>query len=306
MPLFCTQPRRRVDALRMKKRTLMIVLATFVVTAIVGVLRLTGFSGAARGEQVTYEVLARRFHLGDGPCLRYLESGAVPEEESRAMADRLFDRGFSSQEFSDAIDVTFSWAKEREDARHAQSEVDELVAGAKENLSPAARLALFIKGDEELRKPFEFLVGADRVKADGLDAYERLPPERKALLRQQWERRPDLFIVSSIIPMLTRMRVRTTEQRLDELVTAVRRHIQLHGEPPRNLSALDRVPETSLLDGWANAFEYEPLAGGVRLISFGSDHSRDDRDAGNDLERVVLLDPNAVAPGRAAPESPVE
>ncbi|MGA9524047.1 MAG: hypothetical protein WBV82_21480 [Myxococcaceae bacterium] len=245
---------------------------------------------AARGKDVdSTEEMARRFHRGDGVCLRYLE-GEIPDEDVDALTEVLLEAGVTPDELSAAVGLMKQWGTEREATMHALPEVDEWYEVLTEDMTPTARLLLWIKGEELLRENIEKATSfTPAVDPEDQTTWAQTAEVRRAVLRAQWERRPDVFAIGGgAIQLIEQLNRRITVQRLDVLVTAIRAHVRERGALPASLSELGISDESALLDGWHKPFEVDRIPGGLRVFSVRFDDEVP--------EREVLLSPEVDQP----------
>jgi hypothetical protein len=239
------------------------------------------------------EAMARRYHVGEPPCLRYQEEGGVPEEKLTRAAEALWESGFSAQQVSEDLwGIFLRWQVDREAAIHARPEAEEWIEALTEHMPLSGRIAFWWK-QERFRKALT--VNQDKYLAEGTVALEQLPPAQRQRLRALWEAHPEALVPSNLIEVFHVLRYRETEARLEVLARAIEEHVR-QGEPaPTSLDALTGLAPEALRDAWGNDFAYDPeIPGGVRLFSYGGDKTPGGEGPDADIVRDVILDPGAV------------
>lgn len=289
----------------MKKRNLLIAGAVLAgVGGLFAAVRFTPlFDGyldrGANAEPPSFEAMARRFHRGDGVCLRYLEGSSADDPAVTQMAERLWKAGISAREFGAAVMLALEWSREREAAAHALAEADEWYLVLTERLSPSAKLLLRIKGGDALREKLEQMTGVaieERI-AEGRAAFEQLSADEQRALKDAWTERPETFAISNALVGLETLRRHETEARLDALATAARADFAAHGVLPERIEHITGATQEGLLDAWDQPLSYERIWGGVKLTSFGRDGSPDGDGPDADVVREVIVEEDGDAPG---------
>ncbi len=243
-------------------------------------------------ETPSMEAMARRYHTGAPPCLRYHERGSVPEEELTRVSGTLAELGLSSKQVGDLLGAFLRWGVEREAALHSLPEEEEWVQALSERM-PLTERAVFWWKKDQLRKALA--LPHEKYFAEGAAALEQLTSEQQTQVRALWEAHPGTLEVSNLLQVLHALRYREAEAGLEVLARAIEEHVR-KGEPvPESLEVLTGLAPEALRDAWGNDFAYDPeIPGGVRLFSFGSDGSPGGEGPDADLVLDVVLDPAAV------------
>jgi hypothetical protein len=110
-------------------------------------------------------------------------------------------------------------------------------------------------------------------------AWATTPADQQTTIRAAYAHIPIAFTLPGLLGVMSAMRVKVTDQRLDALAAK----LLAQKAPPEQLSDLG-IPNEELRDGWGQTFQYEP---GVSVASFGRDGVAGGD--GDDADRVRSL-----------------
>lgn len=238
--------------------------------------------------------LARQTHRGPGPCLRYPERGSIPEGELEKLAEEVTANGLA-----DDLHLLFGqfrqWEAEAEQGMHELGQAEETLDALRERMDFWNRLIYALARDRVTRAAMDLAATQEaelRKRAQAVMA--AYPPERSAQVRALWERCPQCLALPAIVRLLDQVKRVVTRTRLDRLTARLLVWAKREGDFPEDIRSLnptdaDDTPDADSIDGWQREFEYERIAGGVRVTSLGSDLTRGGEGADADQVREVLL-----------------
>jgi hypothetical protein len=160
----------------------------------------------------TPEEMAKRFHPGEGPCLRYVFEPTSEEELTRA-AEALLEAGFGPKELAGLWSTFLKWQREREAPVHAASEKEERVQAISERLPLHGRFLYWLQREHLDEQRVSDL---ERSLARGEATLQALPPERREKLRALWEAHFRALTLFSAVPLLELLNHRLTHARIEE------------------------------------------------------------------------------------------
>jgi hypothetical protein len=243
-------------------------------------------------EAPSMEAMARRFHTGEPPCLRYQADAEVPEAELVRVASVFAELGLSVDQTADLMGAFLRWGVDREAGLHARSEEDEWTEVFTEHMPLTGRIVFWWK-QEQFRQMIA--TGYEKHYAEGAAALEKLTPAQQERVHALWKAHPGALHVSNLLKVLYELRRSQTQAGLEVLARALKEHVHQGAPVPESLDALTGLAHEALRDAWGNDFAYDPeIPGGVRLFSFGSDGIPGGEGEDADLVQDVVLDPEAV------------
>jgi hypothetical protein len=233
-----------------------------------GVKAATGAPAHFLGEQ------ARRFHRGDGPCLRYIESDAVSQEDLDRTADEAEAAGVAA-DVMPLFALFLRWAQEADAPHHASDEAEEWLTSVRERVHGLDRLVLALNFGRVLRSlRAEHEAAALRVIGE---AERKVTPPLREKLHALWLKHPVLLSVPGSIRLRPELKRRVTAARMEHIAQAALKWRSAHGAWPDRLSDL-RLAGDDLKDGWSRDIQYERKGDGARLVSEEGEHPRIERE----------------------------
>lgn len=281
------------------RKNLFIAAAVLLCVVALGALRFTLLGDGSRSlPRPSMEDMAKRFHPGEGPCLRYAAEDSVPDEALARVSDSFARLGLSSRETGDLAGAFMRWGAERESSLHASDEAEEWTEALSERGSLTVRVGLWYRENDVRRA---LAAANERYFAEGTAALERLSPEQREEVRALWESRPEALTIPNMLKVLPLLRKEESRARLAEVARVLKeRAVVGEALAPERIEALTGLEPEAFLDGWGNRFTYDTtLPGGVRLIALGRDGELGGTDEDADLIHDVVLDPAAAKPAAA-------
>ena len=150
-----------------------------------------------------YREMPRRFHRGDGPCLRYIDRAAISDEELDQTMQEADTLGLTSQ-LKSLFPLFLRWSQEADAPHHATDEAEELLVATRERLSGLDRFVLGLNYEKVLRSARMREAGAmSRLVGEA----ERVAdPATRGKLHLLWEHHPLVLSVAGMLRLGPRLR----------------------------------------------------------------------------------------------------
>lgn len=216
-----------------------------------------GARGDGQASFAEVEAKLQSLHHGPLPCLRHLYTDRSDGSTLRPLAEELLALGLGPEEVAGLLGQFLLWSEERESAAHEKPAADELAEMLGEG-RPLTRLVLRV----QLHRLEEALIARPgEVHEAGRATYGALTPSQQRAVRNLWERNPQPFTLSSLVPLLDAMKGRVTAGRLDALSRTLRDRFDRGELDEVRLEALAREAGVPAEDGWGSAFSLSDEGG---------------------------------------------
>jgi len=221
-----------------------------------------------------YGEMARRTHRGEGPCLRYVDRGAIAEEELARTADDAEAASVADQ-VTPLFPLFLRWAEEKDAPHHQGDEAEELLSATREHVHGLDRLVLALNFGRVLRSTRM----RDQAALSRLigEAERKVSPPLREKLHGLWERHPLALSLGGAIRLAPELKRRVTAAHMEHIAAAALKWRAAHGTLPDRLDDLHLAGE-DLKDGWSRDIQYERSGDGARLVSVEAGHPRIERE----------------------------
>ena len=149
-----------------------------------------------------YREMPRRFHRGDGPCLRYVDRASISDQEIDQTLSEADTLGVTAQ-LRPLFPLFLRWAQEADAPHHATDQAEELLEATRGRLGAVDRFVLALNYGRVLRSAraqeaaaMSRLVGRAEREAD---------PATHGKLHLLWEHHPLALTVAGMLRMSTRL-----------------------------------------------------------------------------------------------------
>jgi hypothetical protein len=162
-----------------------------------------GAKAATVGSAEFYREMPRRFHRGDGPCLRYIDQSAISDEELDKTVSEADTLGVTSQ-LKPLFPLFLRWSQETDAPHHATDQAEELLLVTREHLGGLDRFVLALNYQKVLR--------AARMREAGAmsrligEAERNAEPATRGKLHLLWEHHPLALSVAGVFRLGPRLR----------------------------------------------------------------------------------------------------
>lgn len=217
-----------------------------------------------RGQEEVQGQLARRFHWrGDKePCLRY-PSTLSSEEQQLWLAHQLVSAGHAPMA-EHLFELVRQWERHHQASHHLLAAKEERLIALEGHLRGLDRLILRLNRARLLRA----LRDRERREAPRSASWSRISPKERARFFALWRRNKEHLAGALQMSMEIAEGDSLTSERMERVVSALKRWVAVYGVPPRTLEAF---PSELRDDGFGSPFFYEQSARSVWLISTGGD-----------------------------------
>ena len=217
---------------------------------------------------------ARRFHRGDGPCLRYIETDALAQEDLDRTADDAEAAGVAG-DVMPLFALFLRWAQETDAPHHASDEAEEWLMSVRERVHGLDRLVLALNYGRVLSSLRAQQVSA-ALRVIG-EAERKVTPPVREKLHALWLKHPVVLSVPGSIRLRPELKRRVTAAHMEHIAEAALKWRSAHGTLPDRLSDL-HLASDELKDGWSRDIQYERTGAGARLVSEEGEHPRIERE----------------------------
>jgi len=231
------------------------------------------------------EKLADQTHQGPKPCLRYSQQ-APSEEELSVVVEELFALGLG-EDFILWVSQFGAWAEEHEEQFHRHSREEEVLDAIGESLGLFDRIMVILARDRVLEALTQLRseATADLTKRHQ-KKFSLQSPDRQKAIKDLWNRNKTTLTFPGFVRISDRLKVKTTEARLDKLARSLLQWASAKNSFPKDLEELG-TPEEWLKDGWHLNYDYQRTPTGARLSSLGADGIRGGQDLDADIVRNI-------------------
>ena len=153
-----------------------------------------------------YRELPRRFHRGEGPCLRYVDQSAIAQEELDKTLEEADTLGVTAQ-LKPLFPLFLRWSMEADSPHHDTDQAEELLVATREHLGGLDRWILTLNFSRVLRAArareaaaMSRLVGGAEREAD---------PATRGKLHLLWDHHPLALSVAGMLRLGPRLRTET-------------------------------------------------------------------------------------------------
>ena len=150
-----------------------------------------------------YREMPRRFHRGDGPCLRYIDRAAISDQELDQTMQEADTFGVTAQ-LKSLFPLFLRWSQEADAPHHGTDEAEELLMATRERLGGLDRFVLALNYEKVLRSA-RMREAAAMSRLVG-EAERNAEPATRGKLHLLWEHHPLVLSVAGMMRLGPRLK----------------------------------------------------------------------------------------------------